>query len=163
VTFDGAAGKDRADLTAELTLGAGAKFDVKGGSEDDVLALTGAKLTVPAGAALSGTGDAGNDRFENGATPLVITHATGRTDTAGTGNDTAASTGTGAHTWSVGTNTVTLDNQLTLQSVESVQGGSGIDTFVFVTSSQLAGTLDGGGGLDVLNVSALSAVTVILD
>lgn len=119
-------------------------------------------------------------RVVNFAVPLVIVGAGSGADVlgvaafgsvpvqfvAGGGIDTVAGPDADT-TWLVGKSAVSLANVL-VSAVENVRGGAGNDTFNFTVDAQgvagsVSGTIDGGGGINRLDYSALSAgVTVDL-
>ncbi len=134
-TFDGGAGDDELLLIGDLNILPGGKFTFEGGEGNDLLEVAGA-VTF---------GKNGKFIYDGGA-----------------GTNTIASGGSAPHTWTVGNNTITLDSKLTFTNVQNVRGGSGVDVFVFLPNSAFDGTLDGGGGGDVLNLVQLRNVLVSL-
>ena len=49
-------------------------------------------------------------------------------------------------------------NKVTATNVENLKGGSGADTFYFEKNAKLAGTIDGGGGLNTLDYTATRGI-----
>jgi hypothetical protein len=78
------------------------------------------------------------------------------TDLAGSaGSDTLTGPG-GASTWSLRGPNAGSVNGLTFTSFENLVGGAGDDRFAFQPGGSIAGSLDGGGGSNTLDYSALS-------
>lgn len=79
----------------------------------------------------------------------------------GTGNDTLVGTDV-AQTWNItGANSGNIPGTTSaFTNVESVRGGTAVDTFVFGAAGSLALTLDGNLGIDSLDNSAIPASTV---
>jgi hypothetical protein len=76
----------------------------------------------------------------------------------GTGADTIVGPGL-ATNWSITgseAGNVTVGSQaITFTEVENITGGAGVDQFVFQEAGRIPGTLNGGAGVDVVNLSAI--------
>lgn len=119
-------------------------------STDDAIRIDAGKITVN-GVATSGdsveawqvNGLDGNDTFTlvSGAATIV----------GGAGTDTLVGPNT-ANSWQLtGSGVGNLNTTLSFQNLENLTGGSQADTFTLATSTAgLSGSLNGGGGLDVL-------------
>lgn len=148
------------DDTVIITPASLSNFDFDGGDGNDALTILG-NLNLPAGAIFQFDGGLGDDTLALGGT--VVTHKTSTFNyVGGDGFDAIGSAGTARRTWVIGNGTITLDNRLRFNTLESVRGGAGVDVFILTAASSLTGTLDGGGGADVLNVSALRNVRLSL-
>lgn len=67
----------------------------------------------------------------------------------------------GDHAWAItAANTGTVDGQA-FKSVESLRGGSGIDTFTISAGKAVSGKIDGGAGTDVLDLSAFTTAVAV--
>jgi hypothetical protein len=66
------------------------------------------------------------------------------------------------NTWAfTGADAGTLDTRLTFHGIGSLTGGSGGDTFAFQPGGSLSGSLNGSGGVNTLDYSALSTSVVV--
>ncbi len=102
-------------------------------------------------------GGTGEDVFSFAATAAVSGSIAG-----GTGADTVdLSSFAGAIDWAISggdAGTVSLDggDAIGFAGVESVVGGTGVDTFTFAAAGELTGSIDGNDGADTLDYSAKS-------
>ena len=88
----------------------------------------------------------------------------GLTVNGGTGANNLTATGR-SNTWSItGTNSGTLNGNVTFSNIENLTGGSSNDRFQFSSGGSISGNIDGGiGGTDTLDYSALAGpITVNL-
>jgi hypothetical protein len=152
LVMDGGNGNDSLIL-GPATL---SNFTFTGGEGNDTLTLLG-KLNLPAGAKFSFTGGAGDDTLALGGAITAHKTATFAFE-GGDGLDALGSAGTGQNTWAIGNKAITLNNRLRFTTLESVRGGAGPDVFLISPDSKLDGTIDGGGGRDVLNLTAVRNV-----
>ena len=73
----------------------------------------------------------------------------------GSGTNTLAATGQ-ANSWAIsGANSGTLNTAVTFTNTQNLTGGASSDTFSF-TGGSISGNVDGGGGIDTLDYSALA-------
>lgn len=102
------------------------------------------------------TGGPGDNTFN-------IASFTGAATLAGAaGSDTLIGSNA-ANTWSITAANAGKVGNDTFSSIENLTGGSANDTFIFSKGKLIAGTIDGGGGVNTLNYAAyLSPVTVNL-
>jgi Ca2+-binding RTX toxin-like protein len=97
-------------------------------------------------------GGTGNDTFTFGTAGALSGGLNG-----GAGNDTAIGSLLD-NTWSIsGVGSGSLNSQASFTNVESLTGSSGRDRFVFGTSGQVSGKIDGGTGNNTLDYSAWSS------
>ena len=129
--------------------------------------------TVPVGADISGgagrdrlTGGRGHDRIDGGADNDTVNGGVGNDTlvaspgrdvlTGAAGSDTVRGPDAGG-TWLVtGTGTGRLNGETRFAKVENLSGGAGADTFDFRRLGLVAGTVDGGTGVDTLTYSTLT-------
>lgn len=64
-------------------------------------------------------------------------------------------------TWNITSANSGTWNGNNFYSIQNLQGGLGVDRFVFSPSGIISGTIDGGGGVDTLNYAALNKGVVI--
>jgi hypothetical protein len=68
----------------------------------------------------------------------------------------------GPTTWSItGSNSGTLSDGVTFTNVENVTGGTGNDSFAFHNGGSVSGTINGGGGSDTVDNSAVASAVVV--
>ncbi|MDH3229386.1 MAG: LEPR-XLL domain-containing protein, partial [Alphaproteobacteria bacterium] len=149
-TIAGGAGADTLDYSAEaagvaVDLGAGTATGA--GSATDIENVTGG-----AGADVL-TGDGGANVIVGGAGDDVLAGGGGADSfEGGLGSDILVA-GDDANTWVItGVNAGTL-NEATFVGIETLQGGAGDDTFVFMPGGSITGAVRGGGGTNTLDYS----------
>lgn len=148
-------------------LGAGGSIAIFGLNGNDVLAIGGSNTSnsflVGATSATVNTVPFANDSIERyglqGGTANDVFTITGGTGfvIGDTGTDTLTGPA-GDHRWNIqGNDLGDIDgNFWTFNQVENLTGGAGNDTFAFYGTNQVAGTVNGGSGVNTLNYENVS-------
>lgn len=143
-TVTGGAGTDT--LTANNVANNWNILSANGGNVDNVFAFTGIENIV---------GGSGNDTFilNNGTISGTIN--------GGAGTDSLAPDNV-ANTWSIsGANAGSVTGVGAFTGMENLNGRNNVDTFTFAAGSSISGMVDGGGGSDVADLSALAGTVVV--
>jgi Ca2+-binding RTX toxin-like protein len=75
----------------------------------------------------------------------------------GSGGTTSLTAPNGPNTWQIsGAGSGTLDGVVSFSSIQNLTGGTGTDQFQFQAAGSIPGNIDGGGGGDTLDYSALA-------
>ncbi len=139
-------------------LGGTDTLDVVGRSADDVIQLDGsqlfintAKLRFPRIESIRIQAKEGNDTLT--VTTALPSGVTGSFD-GGVGLDRLEAVA-GTNVWNVlGTDSGSLNSNLTFTATESIQGGANEDQFVLSALGKTTGKILGGGGIDMLSMAA---------
>jgi ELWxxDGT repeat protein len=144
-------GPGSAALTVYGTAGADA-FTLGAGT----VTVNGLAVSFNSVRTVSVNGLAGNDTFTV-ADPSAVVNVIGGGD-----SDTLVGPDRGA-TWSVTSANAGQVGGVAFTGIQNLKGGSGNDTFAFADGASVAGTVDGGGGVNTLDYSAYTTgVTVNL-
>jgi hypothetical protein len=105
-------------------------------------------------------GDSGNDTLTLDTDDGSFIPAGGLTFDGGGGSDTLVGPNT-TNSWNIsGTNSGTLDSNVSFTNVANLTGGSGADTFTFQPAGMVTGKVDGRAGSDTLDLLAAGAQAV---